>query len=159
GGFGVEARAFVASEGMLGRIEKGVAADAGGAQRGVDFVAAYVGDVRVLRAEDHQEIAADFFGAGERAGVGVLTELAVVDACPVEADGGTEGRLKRGAKGKVAADAESDNADFSGGDARMACEPVQSGAAVFVEIRDWSFCGVLLAARTTGVIERDRGPG
>ena len=43
--------------------------------------------VRVARAPDHQQLALDLLGAGERAGVGVRAELAVVQAGRVPARG------------------------------------------------------------------------
>ena len=82
-----------------------------------------------------------------------------MDAGGVVADGDADVGLKGGAEGEVAADAESDDADFAWCDARMGGEPVEATAAVGVEMRDRSFRGVLLAARAAGVVERDDRAG
>src|SRR6185295_18676276 len=148
-----------AGEGVFGGIQQCVVADAASAEGSVDGRAAGVRYVRILGAEDHEQTAANFFGAGERTGVGVLAELAVVDAGAVVAHRDAHVRLKGGAEGEVAADAETHDADFSRRDARMRGEPVEATAAVGVEMRNWSFRSVLLAARATGVVERNDSAG
>src|SRR5271168_628112 len=64
GGFGVEAGAFVAGEGVLGGVEERVEARAGLLEAAVDGFAAGVGDVGIVGAEDHEEFALDLAGAG-----------------------------------------------------------------------------------------------
>jgi hypothetical protein len=53
----------------------------------------------------------------------------------------------------VASDAETQCADFSSRDLRMFREPVQTRAAIRIEMRNRGLRGVLLAAGASGVIE------
>jgi hypothetical protein len=55
----------------------------------------------------------------------------------------------------VAADAETHSTHFPGRDVRMSCKPIQTSAAIRIEMRDGSLCGVLLAAGASRVIEGD----
>jgi hypothetical protein len=68
--------------------------------------------VRVLCPKDHQKFTADFFCAGQRSGIRVLTEFAVMDARAVVTDRCTDIGLGRCAEGEVATDAETQDADF-----------------------------------------------
>src|SRR5262249_36761886 len=58
-------------------------------------------------------------------------------------------------EGEMAADAESDDADFSSRDFRMFGEPIQARTAIGIEVGDRSLRGVLLAAGASGVVEGD----
>src|SRR5580692_12993226 len=78
-----------------------------------------------------------------------------MDARAVVARGGKHIRLERGAKSKVPANAETDDADFSARHFGMARKPIQSGAAVGIEVRDGSLRRILLAARAASVVKRD----
>jgi hypothetical protein len=55
----------------------------------------------------------------------------------------------------VPADTETHDTDFPWRDFRMYGKPVQASAAIGIEMRDRSLCGVLLAASPSGVIEGD----
>ena len=72
----------------------------------------------------------------------------VADRC---VDIGLECRSKR----EVAADAETHNTNFPWRDFRVYGKPVQTGAAIGIEMRNRSLRGVLLAAGPAGVIEGD----
>src|SRR5579863_4346855 len=61
--------------------------------------------------------------------------------------------LERRAKRKVPADAETHDTDFPWRHFRMFGKPVQTRAAVGIEMRDRCLCSVLLAAGPSGVIE------
>src|ERR1700693_3886300 len=80
-----------------------------------------------------------------------------MDACGVVTDRGTYIALERRTEGEVAADAETHDSDFPWCDLRMFGKPVQTSAAIGIEMRDRSLHGVLLAADTSGVIESDHG--
>jgi len=157
GGFGVEAGAFVASEGMLGGEEAGFVTDTRGFEGAVDDFAGVGRDMRIALAEDHQEFAANFVDAAERAGIGVLAELAVVDAGAVPAGGGANVGLERGAECEMPADAEAHGANFSGSDFGVLREPIESRAAVGVEMGYGSFLSIIQAAGAARVVERDGG--
>src|SRR5215472_10027494 len=98
GGFGVKAGALVPGEGVFGGKEAGLVAHAGAFEAAIDRLASVTWDVRVLLPEDHEQLAANFFGAAERARVGVLTELAVVNSGAVPASGDAHIGLQRSAK-------------------------------------------------------------
>jgi hypothetical protein len=115
--------------------------------------------VRVLCTEDHEEFTANFFCTSQRSGICVMTELAVMDACAVVADRGTNVALECGTEGEVAADAETDRTDFPRRDFGMFGEPVLTGATVGIEMRDRSLRGVLLAAGAPGIVKWDHRPG
>src|SRR6202167_3328037 len=121
----------------------------------MDRFAARVGNVRVVRAEDHQKFTSDFFRASQGSGIGVLAELAVVDACGVITDGCADVGLEGSAEGEVAADAETHDADLPPRDFRMFGKPVETRAAIGIEMRDGSLRGVLLAADAASVIKGD----
>ena len=84
----------------------------GAAQRPINRFASCIGNVRVLCSEDHQEFTTNFFCAGQRSGICVLTELAVMDARPVVTDRCADIGLECSAESEVAADAEAHSADF-----------------------------------------------
>ena len=88
-------------------------AGAGASQLPINRFASCIGNVRVLRSEDHQEFTANLFCAGQRSGICVLTEFAVMDACPVVADRCADIGLECSTESEVAADAETHSADFS----------------------------------------------
>src|ERR1700682_1021143 len=95
GGFRVVARAFVTSEGVLGRVSQRFVVSSGALQGAVDGLASRLRDVGIPYAEDHQELAADFAGVGQRSGVGVLAEFSIMDAGAVKADRCADIRLQR----------------------------------------------------------------
>ncbi len=159
GTFGVEARTFVAHEGVLGRVKQNAMFDAGSAQTVFDGVAAFVGDVRVIRTEDHQKFALDFGSLREGASVGVFAQFSIVNTGAVKADGSADIGLKGGAKGEVPTDAETHGAEVSRGDLRMSAEPIKYGAATGVEIRDGSFQGVFEATGAARVVKRNGRAG
>jgi hypothetical protein len=138
---------------VLGWIQQRVIAGTGVLQRPINRFASRVRNVRVLCPEDHQKLTADFFCAGQRSGICVLTELAVMDACTVVTDRCADIGLKRSTEGEVAADAETHDTDFVTRGFRMFGKPVQTSAAIGIEMRDRSLRGVLLAAGASGVIE------
>jgi hypothetical protein len=112
GRFGIETGPFIARKGVLSWIQDRLIARTGAAQRLIDRFASRIGNVRVLCTENHQEFTANFFGARLRSGIRVLTELAIMDACPVAADRCADIWLECGTEGEVAADAETDRTDF-----------------------------------------------
>ncbi len=79
--------------------------------------ARFGGDVRILAAPHHQELAADVFGAIERIIVHAFAEATFVDVGGVEARGCEDIGVHGGAKGEVASDADADGPS----------SPVQSG--------------------------------
>src|SRR5256885_8806987 len=125
----------------------------------LDGVAAFTGDVRVIRAENHKKFAAYFRGLRERAGVGVFAEFSVVNARAVEAYGGADIGLKRGSKREMSANAETHGAKIAGCDFRMSAEPIKCGAATGIEIRDGRFGCVFEAARAAHVVKRNGRAG
>src|SRR5260221_11357014 len=98
--------------------------------------ASCIGNVPVLCSEDHQEFTTNFFCAGQRSGICVLTELAIMDACPVVTDRCADIGLECSTEGEVAADAETHRADFPCRDLGRFGEPVQTSAASGIEMRD-----------------------
>src|SRR5262249_59572062 len=105
--FGIEAGAFIASEGVLGRIEESFVADCGALQSTVNDFASRARHVGVVGPEDHQKFAADFLCASQRSGIGVLAEFAIMDARAVVTHGSPDVGLECGAKGQMADYAES----------------------------------------------------
>src|SRR4051794_12693982 len=79
--------AHVAREGVLRVVLAPAVARAGGVEAGADGLAAGLFRVRVARAPDEQELATDLIRPLERAGVRILSELAVVQAGRVPAGG------------------------------------------------------------------------
>ena len=69
------------------------------------------GNVRILTAPDQRQLAADLAAAGQRVGASPLAEGAGVEVGRIEAGGGQDLGVERGAKGEMAADAEADRAD------------------------------------------------
>lgn len=59
GGFGIEARAFVAHECVLSRVELDAVVYLGGAQTALNRIAAFAGDVGIACAKDHKKLTAD----------------------------------------------------------------------------------------------------
>ena len=159
GRFGIETGPFIAREGVLGWIQERLIARTGASQRLIDRFASRIGNVRVLCSENHQEFTANFFCARQRSGICVLTELAIMNACPVVADRCTDIGLECSAEGEVAADAEAHSADFPWRDLGMFGEPVQTSPAIGIKMRNRSLRGVLLAARPSGVIKWDYRSG
>src|ERR1700739_4315381 len=159
GRFGIEAGAFIASEGVLGGIEESFVADNGALQGAVNGFASRDWHVRVVGPEDHQKFTADFLCASQRSGIGVLTEFAIMDAGAVVTHGSPDIGLECGTKGQMAADAETHGADFPWRNERMLGKPVQTSAAVGIEMSDRRRCGVLQAAGASRVIEGDNGAG
>src|SRR5580700_4167386 len=76
-------------------------------------------------------------------------------ARPVVTDCCRDVVLERSAEREMAADAETHDTDFPYRDLRMFGKPVQTSAAVLVEMRDQSLRGVLLAAGPADVIKWD----
>src|SRR5579862_6176860 len=81
--FRIESRPHVPREGVLRWIQQRVIANAGLSQRLVNSFASRVRHVRILRPEDHQKLSANLFGASQRSSIGILAELAVMDASAV----------------------------------------------------------------------------
>src|SRR5215467_2572261 len=113
GRLGIKARSFIACENVLGWIQERFVLSTETSQRPIDRFASRIGNVQVLCSENHQEFTANFFCTRQRSSIYVLTELAVMDTCPVVADRCTDIGLESSTEGEVAADAETDNADFS----------------------------------------------
>src|SRR5262245_40565245 len=78
-----------------------------------------------------------------------------MDARAVVTHGSPDIGLECGPKGQLARDAETHGADFPWRDERMLGKPVQTSAAVGIEMRDRRHRGVLLAASASSVIEGD----
>src|SRR5580692_1746480 len=144
---------------MLGWIQQRAIAHTGVFERPIDRFTARIWNMRVPGTEDHQKLPANFFGARKRSRIRVLTEFAVMDARAVVTDGGANIRLERSSEGEVAADAETDDADFAARDLGIVSKPVQASAAIGIEMGDRSFGGGLLAAGAAGVIKRDHRSG
>jgi len=155
GRFGIKAGAFIASEGVFGGIEESFVVHSGALQGAVNGFASRAGHVRVVGPEDHQKFAANFLRASQRSGIGVLTEFAIMDAGAVVTHGSLNIGLECGTKGQMAANAETNGADFAWRDEGMLGKPVQTSAAVGIEMRDRRRCGILLAAGASSVIEGD----
>jgi hypothetical protein len=83
-------------------------------EAGEDLHAAFEGDVGVLAAPDHEELALDVGGAGEGVVVHACAEAAFVDVGGVEAGGGEDVGVHGGAEGEVAADADAHGAELAG---------------------------------------------
>lgn len=159
GAFGVETRTFIAHEGVLGGVKLNAMCDAGGAEPAFDDFAAFGGNVRVVRTENHEEFATNFGSLRERASVGVFAEFSIVNAGAIEADGSADIRLKSGAKGEVPTDAEAHGADIWGCDLWLSAQPVERSATTGVEIGDWSLGSVFETARAASVVEGDGAAG
>jgi len=71
------------------------------------------GDVRVLTAPDHEELALDVGGAGEGVVLHAGSEGGFVEVGGVEADGAEDLGVEGGAEGEVAADADAHDADLA----------------------------------------------
>src|SRR5215472_1902572 len=112
GRLGIETGSFIACESVLGWIQERFILSTGASQRPIDRFASGIGNVRVFCSENHQESTTNFVCTRQRSGISVLTELAVMDACPVVADGCADIGLECSTEGEVAADAETDCADF-----------------------------------------------
>jgi hypothetical protein len=133
---------------VLSWIQDRLIARTGAAQRVIDRFASSIGNVRVLCTENHQEFTANFFGARLRSGIRVLTELAIMDACPVAADRCADIWLKCGTEGEAAADAETDRTDFpSRGWLENQSKPARQSAS---KCATGVFAGALLAAGPAG---------
>src|SRR5215469_6505812 len=78
-----------------------------------------------------------------------------MDARAVVTHGNPDIGLECGTKGQMAADAKTHDADFTWRDQRMQGQPVQTSAAVRIEMRDRRGCGVPLAAGASSVVEGD----
>src|ERR1700730_13109374 len=151
--FRIETWAFVAREGVFGWIEQRLIPGTGISQHPINRFASHIGNVRVLCPEDHQQFTTDLFCAGQRSSICVLTQLAVMYARPVVTDCRGDVVLERSAEREMAADAETHDTDSPYRDLRMFGKPVQTSAAILIEMRDQSLRGVLLAAGPADVIE------
>ena len=80
-----------------------------------------------------------------------------MDAGAVVTDCCADIGLQRSTERKVSPDAETHRADFPAGHLRAFRKPVQTTAAIGIEMRDRSLRGVLLAADTSGVIKSNHG--
>src|SRR3954447_26517747 len=96
GGLRVEALADVAGEGVLGVVLAPAVLRACGVEAGAHRLTAGGVGVRVARAPDQQEVAADLARALERTRIRILPELAVVEAGRVPACGGAHARVEPG---------------------------------------------------------------
>ena len=152
---GVVAVADVAAEGVLGLVLAPRQPRGERVEPGLDRLAPGLRRVRVLRAPDREQLALDLAGAGERAGVRVLAELAVVQPGRVPARGRAHLRAERGAEREVAAGAVARGADR----ARPLAEPGERGVDVGVEVGHRGRVGVALAAHLALVVELEHGPG
>ena len=157
GVFGVEAEALVAEKGVgavdLVPVEEGV----GFVEGGEDLHAAFGGDVRVLAAPDHEELAVDVGEAGE----GVVTgaaERGFVDVGGVEAGGGEDAGIEGGAQGEVAAHADAHGTDGAGG-VWAGAEVVEDGGGVGVVGVDGLLVFELVAAVGAGLVVGEDGAG
>ena len=81
---------------------------------GVDFHPPLQRHMRVLPSPNHQELAFDFRNPIERVILHALSESAFVDVRRVKTGGRENVRIHRGTKCKVAADADSNHAEFPG---------------------------------------------
>ena len=131
GEFGVVADAFVAHEGVGSVDLVPGEASAEFVEAGEDGHAAFGGDVGVLAAPDHEELAFDFGGALEGVVVHAFAEAVFVDVGGVEAGGGEDVGVHGGAEGEVAADADAHGAEFAGA-VGAGGEVVEDGAGVGV---------------------------
>src|SRR3954468_20429679 len=154
-GGGVVALANVASERVLGVVLAPPVARARALEARAHHVAPLGWRVRVARPPDQQQLTLDLTRAGERAGVLVLAELAVMEAGRVPAGGAVHARIECGAEGEVAAGAVARDAERGG--ARL--QVVERSAHVLVEVRDRGGLGVRLAALLALVVEAEHGPG
>jgi len=113
GKFGVVTEAFVAHEGV-GSVDL-VPAELflELVETGEDGHAAFEGDVRVLAAPDHEELAVDVCGAVEGV-VSVFAKRAFVDVGGVEAGGGEDIGVHGSTEGEVAADADAHGSEMAG---------------------------------------------
>ena len=155
GAFGVEARTFIAHEGMLGGVKLNAMFDAGGAQSAFDDFAAFAGNVRVVRTENHEEFATDFGRFRKRASVGVPTEFSIVNAGAIEAGAGADVRLKGGTKGEVPTDAETHSAEICGRDVWLSAQPVERSATTRVKFSDARLGGIQETTGAASVVEGD----
>ena len=112
--------------------------------------------MRVADAPDRQQLALDLPGAGERAGVGVRAELAVVQPGRVPARGRADLRAQRRAEREVPAGAVAGRAERA---VRVLGQPRQRGGDVGVEVRHRRRVGVALPAHLALVVELEHGPG
>jgi len=151
--FRIETRTFIAREGVFGWIQERLIPDTGTPQRPINRFAPSVRNVWVLGAKNHEKFTANFFGAGQRSGICVLTKFAIMDAGAVVTDRRADIGLEPSTECEVAADTKSHGADFSVRDLRMFGKPVQTSAAIGIEMRDRSLSRVLLAAHASVVIE------
>lgn len=141
GEFGVVAVAFVAEEGV-GAVEL-VPGEGGirGGESGVDFGAAFAGDVRVLAAPDHHELAFDVGNAGERVVGFAKAEAALMNVGRVEAGGCGDLGEHGGSEGEMSAETDADRADASG------------AAVVAFQIRDDAAGVIVVGGDGLGVFE------
>src|SRR4051794_7970764 len=92
--------------------------------------------VRIGFSENQQHFALNFAGRLQRPGIVVLTQFAVVNACPIEADRRTYIWLECGAKGQVPSDAESGGAKFARRHEWMLRQVIEHHAAVSIKVCD-----------------------
>src|SRR5436190_20784911 len=82
-----------------------------GSQRGMNFRTALRGDVRILAAPDHQQLAFDLPDAVERVVVHAFSEAPLVDIGRVKAGRRENLRIHRGAESQMAPDADAHDAN------------------------------------------------
>src|SRR5262245_2246126 len=102
--------AFVPHEGVLAvELVPGVV-DARSGQRGADGVAAFLGNVRILPAPDHGDLALDLRDAVQGIVPLALAQAALVDVSGIEADRRLDLRVHGAAEAQVPAQADADGA-------------------------------------------------
>src|SRR5947209_16172031 len=119
----------------------------------------FLRDVRIGFSENQQHFALDFAGCLQRTGILVLTQSAVVNSCPIEADRRTHIWLERGTKRQVAPDAKSSRAKFARRHQWMLRQIIEHCAAVSIKICHRRFGSVSQSARAAGVIELEYRSG
>src|SRR5580700_9876367 len=93
-------------------VQERVIARTGVTQSTINRLTPRIGHVRVSGPEDHQKFTAYFFCARQRSRICVLTEFPVMDACAVVTNGCAYVGLERSTKSEVAANAETQHANF-----------------------------------------------
>ena len=158
GEFGVVAKAFVAHEGV-GAVDL-LPGETGAkfVEAGEDGHAAFGGDVGVLSAPDHEELALDFGGALEGVVVHAFAEAVLVDVGSVEAGGGLDVGVHGGAEGEMAADADAHGAKFAGA-VVAGGEVVENGAGIGVVRCDGLVGFEEVAAIGAGLVVGEDGAG
>ena len=84
--FGIESGADVAHECVFGGIGAAGKVNTGFAESSFYLFASVYRNMRVVFAPDKEEFARNFTGPPDRAGIGVLAQFAVMNACAIKAD-------------------------------------------------------------------------